>query len=198
MMAKQLADAWGDFLAGYPWDWFLTLTFRDPPGSFRAHRMFDRFARDIEKAAGVPTGWFRGDEYGPLGGRLHIHALMLNTAHLPRIAWLNEWNRRAGFARILPFDATRGAAFYCAKYVTKEFGDHDFSENIQAFKCACPAVQPALYFPAGGTGSPATASGQLAFPSKPKNRNSAEDPLIAALDGTQPVRDPQISLLPEK
>ena len=96
--------------------------------------MFARFARDIQGAAGVPIGWFRGDEYGPLGGRLHMHALMLNTAHLPRMAWLNEWNRRAGFARILPFDPTKGAAFYCSKYVTKQLGDYDFSENIQLSK----------------------------------------------------------------
>ncbi len=76
-MTDQLSDAWGIFLAVYPWDWFVTLTFREPPGSFRAHRMFARFAREIEKAANAPIGWFRADEYGPTGGRLHMHALML-------------------------------------------------------------------------------------------------------------------------
>ena len=198
-MDAALTEAWGEFLAGYPWDWFVTLTFREPPGSFRAHRMFDRFARDIEKAANVTIGWFRGDEYGPIGGRLHIHALMLNTSHLPRMAWLNEWNRRAGFARILPFDAAKGAAFYCSKYVTKQFGDYDFSENIQAFKASRPAVQSALFLPTPTASSPRSASTPLACPSKPQFKNTAEDTLITDLDGADTKQDAglQISLIPE-
>jgi hypothetical protein len=164
LMDAALAEAWGEFLAGYPWDWFVTLTFREPPGSF-----------------------------------LHIHALMLNTSHLPRMAWLNEWNRRAGFARILPFDAARGAAFCCSKYVTKQFGDYDFSENIQAFKASRPAVQSALFLPTPTASSPRSASTPLACPSKPKFKNTAEDPLITDLDGTDAKQnaDLQIKLIPE-
>ena len=63
-MQPELANAWGEFLSRFPWDWFLTLTFAEPVGSFRAHRLFGKFAVDIEKAAGRPIGWFRGDEYG--------------------------------------------------------------------------------------------------------------------------------------
>jgi hypothetical protein len=137
---RQLGEAWGEFLSGYPWDWFVTLTFRDPVPSFRAHRMFSKFARDIEKAAGLPTAWFRGDEYGPRGGRLHLHALMLNVAHLRRLSWMDEWNRRAGYARILPFEPDKGAVYYCAKYVTKQFGEWDLSDNVIAFRQYQPAL----------------------------------------------------------
>jgi len=133
-MDRQLSEAWGQFLSGYPWDWFLTLTFREPVASFRAHRLFSYFARDIEKAAGMPIAWFRGDEFGPHGGRLHLHAVMLNVAHLRRLLWMDEWDRRAGYARILPFDPHLGAAYYCAKYVTKHFGEWDLSENLSAFR----------------------------------------------------------------
>lgn len=139
-MDRQLAEAWGQFLSGYPWDWFATLTFREPVGSFRAHRLFGYFVRDIEKAAGIPIAWFRGDEYGPRGGRLHLHALMLNVAHLRRLTWMDDWNRRAGYARILPFDPGRGAAYYCAKYVTKQFGDWDLSDNMAAFRQYQPVM----------------------------------------------------------
>jgi hypothetical protein len=132
-MDRQLSEAWGEFLSRYPWDWFLTLTFREPVKSFTAQRKFDRFSRDIEEAAGLPIAWFRGDEIGSLGGRYHLHALMLNVAHLRRLTWMDKWNQRAGFARILPYDRERGAAFYCAKYVTKQFGEWDLSENIAAF-----------------------------------------------------------------
>ena len=38
-------------------------------------------------------------EYGHRTGRLHIHALMLNVAHLARLKWMDEWNQRAGYTR---------------------------------------------------------------------------------------------------
>ncbi len=133
-MDKQLAEAWGSFLAGYPWDWFVTLTFREPVVSFRAHRLFHSFCCDIDRIAGTPIGWFRADEYGPRGGRLHIHALMLNVAHLRRLSLMDKWQKLAGYARILPFDPDKGAAYYCAKYVTKTFGDWDVSDNLSAFR----------------------------------------------------------------
>jgi hypothetical protein len=101
--------------------------------SFRAHRLFSYLARDIEKAAGIPIAWFRGEELGWHGGRLHFHSLMLNVAHLRRLTWMDHWNQRAGYARILPFDRQKGAAFYCAKYVTKQFGDWEISDNLAAF-----------------------------------------------------------------
>src|SRR5215472_787867 len=102
-MERLISDAWGEFLLGFPWDWFATFTFREPVPSFRAHRLFGRFAREVEEAAGLPIAWFRGDEYGPRGGRLHVHALMLNVGHLRRLSWMDRWNRMAGYARILPF-----------------------------------------------------------------------------------------------
>ena len=120
---NRRSEAWGQFLSQFPWDWFVTLTFREPVPSFRAYRMFRRFTADIERAAGMPIAWFLVFEYGARTGRLHVHALMLNVAHLSRLWWLDEWNRRAGYARILPFDRSRGAAFYCAKYLTKGSGE---------------------------------------------------------------------------
>jgi len=132
-MSRQLAEGWGQFLSGFPWDWFVTLTFRDEVVSFRAHRLFARFVREIEKAAGMPIFWFRADEIGPRGGRFHIHALMGNVAQLRRMFWIDRWNEIAGYARILSFDARRGAAYYCAKYVVKQINDWELSDNLSAF-----------------------------------------------------------------
>ena len=132
-MNRQLTEAWGQFLLQFFWDWFVTLTFRDEVGSFRAHRLFGRFVRDLEREAGIPIFWFRADEIGPHGGRFHIHALIGNVGNLRRMSWVDRWNRLAGYARILPFNSKRGAAYYCAKYVTKQSGDWDMSENLVAF-----------------------------------------------------------------
>jgi len=132
-MNRQLTEGWGQFLSQFSWDWFLTLTFRDWVVSFRAHRLFGYFVRDLERAARIPIFWFRADEIGPHGGRFHIHALIGNVAHMRRMKWVDRWDRLAGHARILPFTSKRGAAYYCAKYVTKKSGDWELSENLQAF-----------------------------------------------------------------
>ena len=159
-MDGDLAEAWGQFLSPFPWDWFCTFTFRvrvEPAwtacgrsdrghqsdgqvSTFSAHRLFARFMRDVEAASGQPAFWFRGDEYGPAGGRFHIHALVGNVAAERRLYWMDEWNRRAGYARILPFEAGRGAAYYVSKYVVKQFGDWDLSENIAAFRQYQPVL----------------------------------------------------------
>ncbi len=127
---RRLREAWGQFLSRYPWDWFVNLTFRDEVPTFRAYRILGRFLRDLEAAAEVPILWFRADEYGARLGRFHMHLLIGNAAHLRRLYWMDEWNRRAGYARILPFDDRKGAVFYIAKYITKQGGEWAISENL--------------------------------------------------------------------
>ena len=65
-MTRQLTEGWGQFLSQFSWDWFATLTFKDEVVSFRAHRLFSVFVRELEEAAGVPISWFRADEVGPV------------------------------------------------------------------------------------------------------------------------------------
>ncbi len=139
-MKGLVVVGWGQFLSRFSWDWFLSLTFRDEVTSFRAHRLFGYFVRDLEKAAGIPIFWFRADEIGSRGGRFHIHALIGNVEQLRRMSWMDRWNGLAGYARILPFEARRGAAYYCAKYVTKQSGDWDLSENLEAFRQYQPVL----------------------------------------------------------
>jgi hypothetical protein len=133
-MKGQLSVAWGQFLSEFSWDWFVSLTFREDVKSFRAHRLFGFFVRDLEQAARIPIFWFRADEIGPLGGRFHLHALVGNVAHMRRMSWVDRWDKLAGFGRILPFNERKGAAYYCAKYVTKQNGDWELSNNLLAFR----------------------------------------------------------------
>jgi len=139
-MNRQLAVAWGQFLSQFLWDWYVTLTFRDWAKSFRAHRLFEQFVREIEVASGIPIFWFRADEVGTHGGRFHIHALIGNVAQLRRLTWMDRWQELAGIARILPFNSKQGAAYYCAKYVTKQFGDWQLSDNLRAFNSYQPVL----------------------------------------------------------
>jgi hypothetical protein len=139
-MKSQLAEGWGQFLSQFSWDWFATLTFRDEVKSFTAHRRFERFVRDVERAAGLPIYWFRVDEIGSRLGRFHLHALFGNVGHLRRMYWMDKWSERVGYARIFPFTDRRGAAYYCAKYVTKQDGDWELSSNITAFQQYQPVL----------------------------------------------------------
>jgi len=189
-MSRQLTVAWGQFLTEFSWDWFLTLTFRDWVGSFRAHRLFGFFVRDIEKAAGMPIFWFRVDEIGTHGGRFHIHALIGNVAHLRRLTWMDRWHDLAGIARILPFNAKRGAAYYCAKYVTKQFGDWELSDNLRAFR----SYQPVL--PLEGGAKPRATESSPQTSQKEKGARTTQNrqlPLPPLLNGLSSKRDSGIS-----
>ena len=69
-----------------------------------------------------------------------MHSLIGNVAQLRRMTWVDRWDRLAGYARILPFTAKRGAAYYCAKYVTKQSGEWEISDNLLAFKQYQPVL----------------------------------------------------------
>jgi len=148
----------------HPWDWFFTGTFANPVSPPGAHYMFNRYMQGIQRqmaqaqigkpacgtdysdADGQPSILkfrvykpyaFRADEYGPLGGRFHLHALIANVSMVERFCgellgnrvWgkpccaVHRWP--CGYARIFPYEPALGARFYLSKYVTKALGDYD-------------------------------------------------------------------------
>lgn len=133
-MSNPLADGWGDFLGGFGWDWFVTLTFEGDVKTFTARNRCNAWLKSLEKAAEQPVAWFRGDEYGERFGKFHMHLLIGGVEHLHRFTWMERWHARNGIARIFPFDPSRGAAYYVSKYVTKQFGEWDISENAESFR----------------------------------------------------------------
>jgi hypothetical protein len=150
-MSSPLSDAWGEFLGGYPWDWFVTLTFAGDIKTFTAHNRCGTWLRSLGKAAGHPITWFRGDECGNKFGKFNMHLLIGNVAHLHRFTWMRRWEVRNGWARIFEFNPALGASYYVAKYVTKQFGEWDLSDNIGASKIQQP-ILPLI----GQLGSPST------------------------------------------
>ena len=132
---SDVKAAWGRFLTGLDqWDWFVTLTFRDPPENCRgwnragfatakrAWREFcdlvgsDRWVRVFElQRRGVP----------------HVHALVAGVGGLRRDEVWGECFRRWGISRILPYDRRRGAGWYLAKYVVKEIVDVEFGAGLR-------------------------------------------------------------------
>ena len=121
---RRLPEAFGDFIAGLDrWSWFVTVTFQDKnPVPDAVMARLKEWLADIEKMAGSPIGWVIAEEFGSLGGRFHCHLLVSGVSHLPRDFWWREAFRRFGRNRIEPFDPSRGAAFYAAKYASKSLG----------------------------------------------------------------------------
>ena len=145
--ARSLAAAWGEYLAPYAWNHWLTLTFaplrpphlggavclgparagplRPGPPPDYAHREFRRWVHRLECRGGEPVWWFRGDELGERLGRLHLHALLGGTGGLLESSLDREW--RAGFSLVKRYDPALGAAHYLTKYATKGLADYAVS-----------------------------------------------------------------------
>lgn len=139
--ALELKQAWGTWLTGLAdWDWFLTLTFREPsPEEIRrgytqrgwgyAKRAYNQFLGALPAPLGVKH-WVRMFEFSRWRGVPHIHALITGVADLRRDEAWNWWFTRYGINRIVPYDPNLGAGFYLCKYVVKELGDIEFSPSL--------------------------------------------------------------------
>ena len=134
-------DRLGERTHARRWLWFLTLTFRTPrfpwargfpieqpePSPDFVHRFF--FHEDvrrpgmiqwIEREVHTRVEYFVADQFGEVGGRLHLHC-GLSWPGLFEYRWkdLQEmlW-KNAGFNRILPWKSDAG--FYIGRYIGRD------------------------------------------------------------------------------
>ncbi len=136
---QRVQVEWGAWLDGWPWEWFVTATFRDPVGVEQAHDRWRKWTHEIEDAVQASLGWVRCTEYQRWRkGIPHYHALVLGVGNTRRLAWMDRWNQLAGFARILPYDPRNGARFYLGKYVTKSDGHIEMSPNLATLREGLP------------------------------------------------------------
>ena len=143
----ELRNAWGDFADELGnrkggWDWFATLTFRDPPvkeqnrgwtkiGMAYSKRACDAFLNKVGDMRGMrDEHWMRAREFQKDRGVPHYHLLIGGVDNVRRDEAWEWWFKRYGFARILPYEAEKGARFYLCKYITKPMGEFEFSDNL--------------------------------------------------------------------
>ncbi|GAH89893.1 unnamed protein product, partial [marine sediment metagenome] len=132
--------AFGEWLSRPQWDWFTTHTFKaefvSQEQSDRAWYSWFNGLRVSAKALGY-TGslygeqapfYFRVAEYQDRG-TLHFHALIGGVGDIRRLLFKDMWELN-GHARILPYQAGKGANFYVGKYLTKDASDIRFSHNL--------------------------------------------------------------------
>jgi len=131
--------AYGDFIARWPWEWFVTFTFTEDVHRERAFKLYllwaSKLNRDIYGARWYKRGgchWVFSFERQK-SGRWHIHALMAGVKDSRRLTWMDKWvalDRVAGWARIEPVQNQIAVSKYVTKYVSKD-GRLEFSKNLR-------------------------------------------------------------------
>ena len=120
---RVLQHSLGDWLTEFEWDCWCTWTFdeRFGPTGPSPDRCLYHTRRWVEHLPGPACGYFLAVERGT-GGRVHSHGLLrLPDPPTPsRKSLWAAWLDRYGRCRVLPYDPDRGAAYYIAKYITKE------------------------------------------------------------------------------
>jgi len=133
----DLHQAWVNFIRTFePFQWYVTLTFKEPKHPESADKAFKRWIRHInlclygrryrERKKGVT--YVKCMEYQKRDV-IHFHCL-IGDPHLYKLkrfdfieAWKSDCYRSKelvnGYATIYKYNAARGAVNYCSKYVSK-------------------------------------------------------------------------------
>ena len=128
---KRMLDAYGSWLAPFPWDTYNHLTFAYKSViSKKGNQMLDKlvspggakrmFDETIEKL-GEGIIYFRAIEWFPGEDNVHIHCLIGNCKQ--KIPWEH------GIVKIEPYDPQQGGRFYLAKFALSDRADLDYKLN---------------------------------------------------------------------
>lgn len=133
--------AYAGFIAGWPWEWFVTLTFSQDVHEERASKLFRLWISKLNRELyGVPRKKRPRGVYWVLAfetqksGRWHIHALVTGVKQARRLSWMDKWtslDKVTGWARIEDVRDEAAVSKYLTKYVSKD-GRIEFSKNLRA------------------------------------------------------------------
>ncbi len=79
---RSLRSIWSEWLNGYNWEWFTSLTFRNRVTAKTANKKWNKWLRALEMEVGDKVGYFRVSEIQKRRKVLHFHSLMLNVSGL--------------------------------------------------------------------------------------------------------------------
>lgn len=113
---EEFVRAWGDYLNGFAWDHWVTLTSRVHECS--AERLTAeftrRFVRRLERYAKRRIGWFYAMEQ-TRAGSFHVHALLHGSGALSPHALQQAW--QLGISKVDRYRLGHGASWYLAKEI---------------------------------------------------------------------------------
>jgi hypothetical protein len=120
--ALEVRRAWGNWLSGFLWHHFATLTFPEQPSPAAAIGHLRTSRRWLEQRAQERVCWFYALERGA-AGLLHLHVLLSGTGRLPPASVAAAWPR--GRADVSIYDPKRGATYYVSKAITTDVVEYD-------------------------------------------------------------------------
>ena len=120
-----------EWLEQFPWQWFVTLTFRPGLSPAQARWRLLRWTDELRVALGTENfQWFGVPEHGSTGLHFHYHVLVAGLTSgcgpAERLVWMRRWYKFAGDARIEDYKANCGGVRYVLKHVVP--GDLDAIE----------------------------------------------------------------------
>lgn len=124
--------AWGTWLFDFPWEQFVTLTFRQAIHPEQAHKRLLRWLNaldhDPSRDKHQPVIWTCGEERQGRGV-IHYHLLVAGVAGIKVEVAISLWTRiGGGWIDLRPYNRQLGAAYYIAKGGHVELGPAWFSE----------------------------------------------------------------------
>ena len=143
-----IQSAYADFIAGFEWYWFCTLTFRDPPHPESAEKRFRFWIHKINqliygrryRKRGQGIYWILALEYHK-SDAIHLHALLADTedlnARFRRQRAKAMWFEIAGLAKVEKIANSKAVTRYVSKYVSKG-GELTFGPGLQNYARQLP------------------------------------------------------------
>lgn len=125
----EIVKAYEDWFSKFNWAWMCTLTFKRPMRTQAAEKRLGRWLQDLQMQAGRKD--FRYvcvKERGAYDDHLHFHLLIGGLKKGKDFSrWQQEWERKEGSARVLPFNGNKQGISYLLKTFLP---DRDFEVKI--------------------------------------------------------------------
>jgi len=118
---KELREEMGEWLQSYKWDYFLTVTFREPRPPHLALNVLNQ-VRKVLKSASPPLLFLGTEQHA--SSLLHVHGLMMagSPALSTRAVWKLLFDR-FGRSKVDGVLDKKKVAMYVTKYVVKDLAE---------------------------------------------------------------------------
>jgi len=136
ILQNQEYVQWRGYLLRFPWEWMVTLTFKDEVKFFTAQHCFKRWRLWLIREEKLRIAAYMLSSYKK--GRIHLHALLFGRNRFDKTLsdcsprqWKDAW-LHFGFARITPITDRYKACDYLALHFLgfkSDYAEGDFYDN---------------------------------------------------------------------
>lgn len=124
----HIKQAYGDYVRGFSWDWYITLTFSRKQSSASANEKLEKFLREVERSIKAPLSCVFSEEnklsgLGEPEGSIHYHLFARSSVPIAKGLCEEIWSRpnfggdrvQGRSAEVRRYDPSVSASFYLFK-----------------------------------------------------------------------------------